>query len=343
MRRAGPMIGCVLAWLAGASMAGAQSLEVIFRGKTLEISVGTGPGGGYDANARLVSRHLGRFIPGSPKVVVSNVPGGGGITAANKLFNVAPRDGLAIGTFSNAMLTLPLLGGESARFDPAAFTWVGSVAQEDGVCITSLASGVASWVDLRARDVIVGTTAPGTTTHLYPTLLRNLFGAKFKIVSGYPDGSSIVLAFERGEVQGICQTYSSLKVLHPDWIPARKVNVIATIGLARNKELPDVPALTEIARTDDERRMVKIILAPTGAGRPFAAPPGIAEDRAGALREGFARMVKDPEFLADATQGRIDVQAMPGAEIVDLLRDIYASDPRLVARLRGIISADGAR
>ena len=328
------------ALVAALSCARAETPAEFYRGKTVEISVGTGAGGGYDANARLVARHLGRFIPGNPKIIVSNVPGGGGITAANKLFNVSPRDGLAIGTFSNALLTLPLLNPGAARFQPEQFTWIGSVSREDGVCITSKSSAVTTWADLRTKELIVGTTAPGTTTHLYAALLRNLFGAKFRLVSGYPDGSSIVLAFERGEVQALCQTYSSLNVLHPEWLPERKVNPVVVIGLDPIKALEGVPALLDFTSSERERDIVRILLAPTAAGRPFAAPPGIPTDRAEALQQAFLKMSADPEFLADAGQARIDVQAMGGEDIAALLRMISKTDAKVIDDVRKVISSN---
>jgi hypothetical protein len=315
----------------------AETAAEFYRGKTMEITVGTGPGGGYDANARLVARHIGRFIPGAPKIIVANVPGGGGITAANKLFNVSPRDGLSIGTFSNALLTLPLLNPAATRFESTKFTWIGSLSREDGVCITSTTSGVARWNDLLAREVIAGTTAPGTTTHLYAAMLLNLFSAKFKIISGYPDGSSVVLAFTRGEVQALCQTYSSLNVLHPEWLSQRQVNPIATIGLNRIPALPEVPSLMEFTRSERERDIVRILLAPTAAGRPFAAPPGIPRERAEALRAAFRQMSADGEFLADASQARIEVQTMDGAAISTLLEEISKTDPAVLEQVRGVI------
>lgn len=315
----------------------AEAPADFYRGKTIELTVGTGPGGGYDANARLVARHIGRFIPGAPKIIVANVPGGGGITAANKLFNVSSRDGLSIGTFSNALLTLPLLNPSATRFEPTKFTWIGSLSREDGVCITTGNSGVANWNDMLAREVIAGTTAPGTTTHLYAAMLLNLFSAKIKIISGYPDGSSVVLAFTRGEVQALCQTYSSLNVLHPEWLAQRQVNPIATIGLNRIPALPDIPSLMEFTRTEREREIVRILLAPTAAGRPFTAPPGIPIDRAESLRAAFKAMSEDAEFLADANQARIEVQTMDGLAIKALLDELSKTDPAVLDQARSVI------
>ena len=323
--------------LAIGATAKADAVSDFYRAKTLEIMVGTGPGGGYDANARLVARHIGRFVPGAPKVIVSNVPGGGGITAANKLFNVSPRDGLSIGTFSNALLTLPLISPAATKFDATKFTWIGSLAREDGVCIASKASGVAAWDDLSRKEIIAGTTAPGTTTHLYAALLSNLFSSKLRLVSGYPDGGSVVLAFTRGEVQSLCQTYSSLNVLHPEWLAQRQVNPIVAIGLNRIPALPDIPSIMEFTRSEAERDIVRILVAPTAAGRPFAAPPGVPDERAAALRSAFQTMSEDAEFLADAAQARIEVQTMNGAAIRRLLDDVSKTDHTVMEQVRRIV------
>lgn len=321
----------------------AQVVADFYRGRHLEIIVGASAGGGYDANARLLSRHFGRFIPGNPVVIVSNLPSAGGITAANTLFNVSARDGSVLATFTNAMLTLPLLGGAGARFDPFNFTWIGSIAREDGVCITTKSSGVSSWSDLLQKEVIAGASSPGTTTYLYPTVLRGLFGAKFRIVSGYPDSSRIILSLERGEVDAICQTFSSLNILHPEWFAKRTVNSILAMGLMRNRVLPDVPTVLEIARNEDERVMLKVVLAPTLAGRPFAAPPGIPAERAEALRAAFLATMRDPAFLEDAARSRIEVDPTPGPEINALLREIYAVPTETISRLKALAGIEAGK
>ena len=296
--------------------------------------VGTGPGGGYDLNARLVSRHIGRFVPGEPRVIVSNTMGAGGITAANLLYNVSARDGSVIGTFSNALLTAPLLAAGAIKFEPRKFNWLGSVSREDGVCITSRESDVKSWNDLLSREVVIGTTAPGTTTFMYPTLLRNAFGAKFRIVSGYPDGSSIVLAFERGESQAVCQTFSSLNAQHPDWIPERRVNAIVALGLDPNPRMKGVPLIMDVAQTEEQKQMLKVVLAPTAAGRPFLAPPSTPPDRVDALRNAFVAMASDAAFTADAAKLRIEVEPMSGPAIHALLENIYGSPPSLIEKVK---------
>jgi tripartite-type tricarboxylate transporter receptor subunit TctC len=323
---------------AQASQAMADAVSDFYKGRTVEIIVGADAGGGYDANARLVGRHIGRFIPGNPNVLVTNMPGGGGITAANVLFNVSPKEGLTLGTFSNSMLTEPLLGHSAIKFDSSKFTWIGSATREDGICFTAKESGVASWDDLQTKEVIVGTTAPGTTTFVYPAMLRNLFGAKFKLVSGYRDGSSITLAFERGEVQAICQTYSSVHIARPDWFAKGQVNPILSVALERNADLPNTPSIMEIAKSDADKQLLKVVLAPTVAGRPLAAPPGVPTDRAEALRAAFMAMTKDEAFLADARKSRIDVEPVSGADIDALVRDIFASPKETIDKVKATVA-----
>lgn len=328
-----------LAIVVGISNACADGVADFYRGKTIELEVGTGAGGGYDANARLVARHLTRFIPGNPTMVVTNLPGGGGIRAANLLYNKSSRDGLTIGTFSNAMISEPLLGGREAMFAPADFGWIGSASREDGICIAARSSGVASWDDLQRRELLVGTAAPGTTTYIYPVMLRNMLGAKFKLVSGYPDGGQIALALARGEVQSICQTYSSLKVLHPEWLRDGVVYPLLALGVARIHGLPDVPTVFDLARNAEQQDMLKVILTPTLAGRPFVLPPGVPRDRLDALSHAFDAMTRDAGFLADAQRLGMDIEPATGQDIESLVKHIYTLPADLIARTRMAVSA----
>jgi tripartite-type tricarboxylate transporter receptor subunit TctC len=326
----------------GPNRAAADPIADFYHGKTIEIDVGTGVGGGYDANARLVARHLGRFIPGNPTIIVNNVPGGGGIREANLLYNTSPRDGLVIGTFSNAMITEPLLGTGQAKFAPNEFTWIGSASREDGLCAATKTSGVGSWNDLLHKEIIVGTTAPGTTTYMYPFMLKNMFGAKFKPVSGYPDGGQIELALERGEVQSICQTYSSMKVEHPDWLRDHLVEPLVALGFERLADFPDLPSVMELAKETEQQQVLKVILAPTLAGRPFAAPPGIPADRAAALRDAFTAMTKDGGFLDETHRIHMDVEPASAAEIDTLVKQIYALPKNVIEETKRVVTAEDA-
>ena len=339
-------VALAAAWLAvagGARPAQAQAVADFYRGRTIELDVGTGVGGGYDANARLVARHLGRFIPGSPAIIVNNLPGGGGIRAANTLFNKSSRDGLVLGTFSNAMITEPLLGAGQAMFAPDKFVWIGSASREDGVCIGARSSGVTTWADLLRTELLVGTTAPGTTTYMYPVMLRSMFGVKFKLVSGYPDGGQIALALQRGEVQSVCQTYSSLKVGHPDWLPSGFVDPIIALGLNRIPDLPAVQSVSELAASAEDAAVLKVVLAPTLAGRPFFAPPEIPPERAQALRSAFTAMVGDTLYLADARRLGMDIEPASGGEIETLVKQVYALPAGVIAKTKAVVSDASGR
>jgi tripartite-type tricarboxylate transporter receptor subunit TctC len=314
--------------------AAAQTVEDFYRSRTVELIVGSGAGGGYDLNARLLARHLGKHIPGQPTLVVNNLPGAGGIRAANLLYNVSPRDGSVIATFSNAMITEPLLGSDASKFDPARYSWIGSITSEDGVCVAWRGSAVASWEELLQRKLVVGTAAPGTTTHTYPALLRSLFGAKFELVSGYPDGAQSALAMERGEVEAICQTLSSLQTLHPQWLRDGSVTPLVLMALKRNSDLPNLPAVSELTSDPEQQQMLKIVLAPTYAGRPFFGPPGLPADRLAALRRAFEAAMRDPALLADAAAQKLEVQPATGPEIERMVAEIYRTPDALVAKLR---------
>jgi tripartite-type tricarboxylate transporter receptor subunit TctC len=332
------LLALMLAAGAGAPSRAADQVADFYRGRTIELDVGTGVGGGYDANARLVARHLTHFLPGNPTIVVNNMPGGGGIRAANALYNKSARDGSVIGTFSNAMITEPMLGSGGALFEPAKFNWIGSASRENGLCLATRSSGIASWSDLLAREVIVGTAAPGTTTYMYPMMLRNLFGAKFKLVSGYPDGGQIALALERGEVQSICQTWSSVKIGHPDWLRDRRVEPLIALGFNRIPELPELMSIFELAKDPQQIQILKVILAPTLAGRPFAAPPGVPPERIDALRQAFEAMTRDGAFLDDARSLRMDVEPAGSREIDALVKEIYSLPEGVIAQTRQIAS-----
>jgi tripartite-type tricarboxylate transporter receptor subunit TctC len=327
---------CAPALLSGP--AAADDVADFYRGRTVELVVSSGAGGGYDLNARVLSRHMGAFIPGNPTIVVNNMPGAGGIRASNYLYNVAPRDGSVIATFSNAMITEPLLGTEAVKFDPAKLSWIGSITSEDATCVAWKTAAVKRWDDLMKHKLIVGTMAPGTTTYVFPMLLKNLFGAQFELISGYPDSSAAILALEHGEVQSICQTYSSLRSLHAQWFKDGQIVPLVLLGLKRNSDLADVPAVTELATTDEQRQVLTVILAPTLAGRPFFAPPTVPADRLAALRTAFDSTMKDATFLEEAARLKLEVKPATGQEIETLVGQIYATPRELVAKARALVA-----
>lgn len=331
--------GMALVMMSPVPAALAQPVAEFYRGKTIEWIVGSGAGGGYDLYARLLARRIGEHIPGKPTAIVKNLAGGGGIRAANLLYNVSPRDGSTIGTVSNAMITAPLIGGgDAAKFDPSKFTWIGSAASEDGICAAWHTAEVKSWNDLLQKKLLVGTAAPGTTTYTYPVALRNMFQAKFELITGYPDASQVALAIERGEVQAICQTYSSLNAQRPQWIKERQVNVLVALGLQRNPALSNVPSVMELAKSEEQKQMLQVILASNFAGRPVFAPPEIPADRTEALRKAFDAVVKDAALIEDAKKQRLDIEPARGAEVEKLVKSVYATPPAVIAKVKEIVA-----
>lgn len=318
--------------------AGAQSVAEFYQGRSVDFVVGSGAGGGYDIYARLLARRMGEYIPGKPTLIVKNVVGGGGIRAANLLYNVSPRDGSVIATVSRAMITAPALGVDAAKFDAGKFTWLGNLTGEDSVCVAWHTAPVKKWDDLKRSKLIVGTAAPGTSTYTFPALLKNMFGAQFDLVTGYADASQAVLAMERGEVQSICQTYSTIKATHPSWIKDGTVSVLTVVGLRRNPELPDVPAAAEFAVDKEQQQIIKIILGPELIGRPVFAPPALSAERATALREAFLAVSKDRDFLADAARQNLEIDPSSGQEIQDLVADILSAPPEMMAKAQAILA-----
>lgn len=341
MRRWRVGILCGLAFMLPlVTWAQAQSIEEFYRGKTINLIVGFTPGGGYDTTARVLAPYLKKHLPGNPNVVVQNMDGAGSLKATNHLFNVAPKDGTVIGTFSRGMPTEPLMGNTAAQFDAAKFTWIGSTTNEYSVVLAAQTSPVKSFGDLQNHEFTVGGEGSGSDSDTYAMLLKNLFGAKIKLVTGYPGTAELMLAVERGELDGrAAWSWSSLKAQKPDWISDKKISILAQLNLSKNPELADVPLITDLATTEKQKQILKLVLSRQTVGRPFAAPPGIPEDRKQALRKAFDATMKDPEFLAEAKQRKMDVNPVSGAEIEKLVAELYSTPPDVIAQAKAAISS----
>jgi tripartite-type tricarboxylate transporter receptor subunit TctC len=310
----------------------AQTPAEFYRGKTVELQIGYTVGGGYDIYARLIARHLGKHLPGNPTVVPKNMEGAGGMRLANWLYSAAPKDGTVLGAVARAMAFEPLLGNKSAQYDATKFTWIGSANDEVSVCVTWHTSGVATLEEARTKEVVVGANGTGDDTFQFPALLNNLFGTKFKMVTGYPGGTEINLAMERGEVFGRCGfPWSTIKASNAAWVAERKINLLVQFSLAKHADLPNIPLVTDLARTDVERQIVRLIFGRQVMGRPYAAPPGVPKDRADALRKAFSDTMADKDFLAEVEKAKFEITAVSGDRIESLVTDIYRSTPPAVA------------
>jgi tripartite-type tricarboxylate transporter receptor subunit TctC len=309
-----------------------------YRGRTVTLIVGYSAGGGYDTYSRVLARHLGRHIPGTPTIVVQNMPGAGSLKMTNYLYNVAPKDGSTIGIFSRGMAMEPLIGGTNVAFDSTKMTWLGSGTNEVSVFVTWHTSPVKTWHDVVTKDFTVGGEGSGSDPDTYALLLKNAFGAKLRLITGYPGTAEIAIALERGEVDSRASwSWSSLKTLKPNWIAEKKVNFPVQLNLTKGAELQDVPLITEFATSDKQRQMLKLILSRQEMARPYAAPPGIPEDRKAALRKAFDETWADPELLAEMKARGQEVNPVSGAALDKLIAELYATPKAVVAETRKAI------
>jgi tripartite-type tricarboxylate transporter receptor subunit TctC len=327
----------VVGVLAAATPARAQTVEQFYAGRTVNLIVGFNPGGAYDPYARSLARHLPKHLPGAPAIVVKNMQGAGSVLAANHLYNVSPKDGSELGLIAGSAALEPMFGARPTQFDGQKFTWIGSANDEPGICVAWHSAPFARAQDLFDKELVLG--ASGTSNLDFPLALNAVLGTRMKLVRGYNGTSSIMLAMERGEVQGMCgMVYAALKAAHPDWLREHKVRTLMQIGLERNATMGDVPFVMDFARSEDDKRVLRLLVGWTIMGRPFLAPPGIPEDRKLALRRAFDAAMKDPAFLEDAARQRLDIAAISGEAINSFLQDAYATPKALVERAAKILA-----
>jgi tripartite-type tricarboxylate transporter receptor subunit TctC len=325
----------------------ADAVSDFYKGKTVTVIVGYGTGGGYDVFARLLARHLGKYIPGNPSVIVQNMPGAGSMRAVNALYNTAPKDGTAIGMFGRDMPLIAILGtNPGVQFDPRKFVWLGSSSDfsNDAYILLVRKDGpVQSIEDARRPDsqpITLGVTGEGSTGTDIPILLRDTLGFKFKLVSGYPDNGAIFLALERNEVNGRTVDLSSVTSLKPEWLkPDSNMRVLVQLARAtRHPMFPDVPTARELAKDEKAKTLIELAEQSYILSRPFAAPPGVPEDRARALQEAFMAVHKDPEYLADAAKIRVEVSPVNHEAVMKAINKIADAPPDLLDYLRKLHS-----
>jgi tripartite-type tricarboxylate transporter receptor subunit TctC len=318
------------------SAAFAQTPTEFYKGRTVEVQVNVSVGGGYDLYARMVARHLGRHIPGHPTIIVQNMPGGGGMRLANWLANIAPKDGTVMGALARATAFEPLLGNKGAHYDGRKFNYIGSANNEVSVCVAWYTSGIKTFADAQKKQLVVGAGGTSDDTYQYPALLNNMFGAKFKMVTGYPGGNDINHAMERGETQGRCSIpWSTVKATRRNWIDDHKVSLLMQYSLSKHPDLPNVPLVMDLAKNDEQRTILKLIFGRQVMGRPFAAPPDVPKDRVAALRKAFAETMTDKAFLAEAEKTKLEVTPVSGEQIESLVNEVYTNTTPELARKAG--------
>ena len=300
--------------------------------KTMTMLASHAPGGGYDAYARLYARHVGRFLPGQPNVVVRNMPGAAGVVMANFVASQAPRNGSTIALGPGSMATAALLGSQGARYDAREFTWVGSLNNDVSVTVSRSDSPISKTDELFTRELVVGGAGASDNSVVFANILSRMFGAKLKLVAGYNGSGDTVMALDRGEVQGIAGwNYSSITTMRPDWMRDRKINILLQMSLTRHPELPDVPTVLELARDDRQREILRLIFAQSQMGRVIMGPPAMPKAMVEAHRDAFDRVLKDAEFMADVEKMRLEISGpMTGAEVDQLVASLYRATPERI-------------
>jgi tripartite-type tricarboxylate transporter receptor subunit TctC len=328
------------ALLLAATSSALAGVEEFYKGRTLQVIIGYSAGGGYDLYGRILAHHIGRHIPGNPLVTALNMPGAGSLKALNYLYAVAPKDGTAIGIFGRGMAMEPLIGAGDAKFDARKFTWLGSGGDQVSVCATWQGSKVRTWNDALSNPFTVAGEGSGSDPDIFSMLLRNMFGIKLRLVTGYPGGNEMSLAMEQGEVDGRCGwSWSSIKLAKPDWIANKRLNLIVQMSLAKSPELPEVPLITDYAASDRQLAILKLVLSRQAMAWPFVAPPDVAADRKQALRAAFDATMHDPAFVAEAKMHQLEVNPMHGFDLEKAIDDLYATPPSAIMAARSAIGA----
>jgi tripartite-type tricarboxylate transporter receptor subunit TctC len=317
------------------ALSGAAAAQDFYKDKRITMIVGSSPGGGYDTFARTTAKYWTGHIPGKPVFVIQNMPGAGSLVAANHIYNVAAKDGTVLGAVNPGIATDPLLSPDRAKFDARKFPWIGSPLREIQTAVVWHTSPVQSLEDLKTKELLVA--GSGGATEVFPTVCQKVLGLKFKVIAGYAGTKEGGLAMERGEVQGIGgTTWASVKATYGQWLAEKKIKVITQYGLRKHPELPDVPMMIDLAKTKEQRDLLNFVFVRQDLGRPYVTAPGVPDDRVTLLRKSFVETMKDPAFIKEAEQRKLDLDPEPvtGDELQKLVADIYATPESIVAKLR---------
>src|SRR5215831_1063846 len=331
------LFGCTFAIALLASVSAvAQSVEEFYRGKTINFVVGYPTAGAPDIYARLVARHMAKHIPGNPNIVARNMPGAGSLTAANHMFNTAPKDGTSVALTSPTMPLEEMLGVAQVKFRASQFNWIGRLATNPNITFIASTSPVKTIKDAFDKVAILGATARSSTNAIYPFVLNNVLGTRFRIVTGYEGTAAVMLAMERGEVEGLSSTYDGLKAQRADWLKQKKVNIVVQYLLRRHPELPDVPTSAELASTPLQAQILRTVSSASEIGKFIFTTPGVPADRVDTLRKAFDAMVKDQDFLAEALKLRIEIDPLTGTELQKIVSETEAVPADIIDKVKAI-------
>ncbi len=316
-----------------------------YKGKEMRVLVGSSAGGGYDAYARVVAKHLGRFLPGNPSLTVQNMPGAGGLRAANYLYNVAKKDGSVIAHLQRTAPAHQIMGRPGAKYDPKKFNWLGSLNSEVTICVARKDAKVQNAKDLFNKQLIVGGAGLATDSETVPTILSNILGMRFKIISGYPGSTQTAFAIDKNEIEGICGSYSSLTSAQKRWFKkgAEKVNILVQISTKKHPKIPNVPLAVDLVKSDEDRKIMELNDARLEMGRPFVAPPNVPKERVAALRKAFWDMANDKKFADSILRLGRELNPVRGKDVQGLVNRIASIDKSLVAKLKQALVYKGPK
>jgi tripartite-type tricarboxylate transporter receptor subunit TctC len=332
--RATSVAAALAALVSAGTIASAQAPEQFYAGKAIDLVIGYPPAGSNDTYARLLARHLGKHVPGHPNIVPKNMPGAGSFLALGHLYNLAPKDGTVIGIGAPTAPLDEKLGTQGVRFKTAEFNWIGRIDSLINIVFMWKTSPVKTVADAQRIQSTLSGTGAGSTVSIYPTVMNNVLGTKFKLIMGYRGSNEAQLAVERGEVEGHSTSWTAVKVAHPDWLPSKSITILVQFGLKRHPELPDIPTVVELARNDEERAILRAVMNASEVGTAFFTTPGVPAERVNALRRAFDATMKDPEFLAEAQRTKLTVDPIPGEELQKLVAEVSNLPPDLLEKVR---------
>ena len=309
-----------------------------YRGKTMAMIIPSSPGGDYDLRARMVAQYMSRYIPGNPTIVPRNMPGGGGITAANWLHVQAPRDGTALETPLSTMPLAQAMKMRGVQFDVTQWSWIGNTTNSPNVISAWYASGIKTIEDAKKREVILGAPGANTPSAYNPLALNALVGTKFKLIVAYPGGNDVNLALERGEVEARHNIWASWVSGHPQWLKEGKLYHLVQIGLVKHPDLPDVPLMMDLATNPEDRAALRLMSSDVAFARPFATTPGVPAERVEALRRAFDATMKDADLLAECAKANRDLSPSTGEQVQAVVEEVLRAPPAVLAKVNGIIT-----
>jgi tripartite-type tricarboxylate transporter receptor subunit TctC len=336
--RALVLIGIAVLTAASAQAQNAGSVSDFYRGKTMSMIIPSSPGGDYDLRARMVAQYMSRHIPGNPTIVPRNMPGGGGITAANWLHVQAPRDGTVLETPLSTMPLAQAMKMRGVQFDVTQWSWIGNTTNSPNVISAWYTSGIKTIEDAKKREVILGAPGANTPSAYNPLALNALVGTKFKLIVAYPGGNDVNLAMERGEVEARHNIWASWVSGHPQWLEEKKIIQLVQIGLVKHPDLPDVPLMMDLAKNDEDRAALKLMSSDVAFARPFATTPGVPADRVAALRRAFDATMKDPDLLAECAKANRDLSPSTGEQVQAVVEEVLQAPAPVLAKVNGIIT-----